>query len=223
MNPAATATEVEDIHEDRRWIDIHQRYVGEANDKEPEVVFIGDSLIQSLEQSEIWEKKISQFHCLNFGIGGDTTQNVLWRLENGELDFTTPPKVIILLCGTNNHGHTPEQVVAGLEAILRLISEKQPQAAIIILTIPPRGHKPNPVREKNAQINSLLHGVVPNFPKAQLFDIDKAARFVQSDGTINHHDMYDYLHLTKIGYWKAFEPVYELLEQILITDKVDEK
>lgn len=58
--------------------------------KEPDVLFIGDSLIERLQHSIVWSEFFEPLHCLNFGIGGDTTQNVLWRLENGEIDNIKP-------------------------------------------------------------------------------------------------------------------------------------
>jgi hypothetical protein len=64
--------------------------VAEAKTAEPEVVFIGDSIIAQLEQSEVWKKWFVPFHCLNFGIGGDQTQHVLWRIQNGELSIIKP-------------------------------------------------------------------------------------------------------------------------------------
>jgi platelet-activating factor acetylhydrolase IB subunit beta/gamma len=66
----------------------------ETKEKEPDVVFIGDSIIQRLVHTEMWNNFFAPMHALNFGIGGDQIQNVLWRIENGELDHINP-KVII--------------------------------------------------------------------------------------------------------------------------------
>lgn len=65
----------------------------ETKEKEPDVLFIGDSLIQRLVHTEMWNNFFAPMHALNFGIGGDQIQNVLWRIENGELDHINP-KVI---------------------------------------------------------------------------------------------------------------------------------
>lgn len=82
-------------------------------------------------------------------------------------------------------------------------------------TLLPRGHLPNPLREKNQQINQLIaekySPVGAN--KVQTVKIDKG--LVQLDGTISHHDMFDYLNLTNAGCKKVFEPIYDLLSQIL--------
>ncbi len=56
--------------------------------------------------------------------------------------------------------------------------------------------------------------------RAQLLDLDPG--FVQPDGTIGHHDMYDYLHLTPRGYERAFEPVAELLQQVVAEAEEEE-
>lgn len=68
----------------------HNRYVSEAKEKEPEVIMIGDSIIQHLEHVDYWNKAFAPMHTLNFGIGGDETQHVLWRMVNGELDNVKP-------------------------------------------------------------------------------------------------------------------------------------
>ena len=68
----------------------HQRFLSEARDGEPEVIWIGDSLIQNLFNSRIWDQSFCLMHSVNFGISGDRTENVLWRLENGELEEVAP-------------------------------------------------------------------------------------------------------------------------------------
>lgn len=77
----------------------------------------------------------------------------------------------------------------------------------------PRGQHPNKLRERMAQVNELLKTRLVNLSNVELVVIDKG--FVQSDGTISHHDMHDYLLLTNAGSKKAFEPVHDLLLQLL--------
>ena len=120
----------------------------------------------------------------------------------------------MLHIGTNNHGETAEDVVEGIKSICSLIRDKQPQAYLVVTTLLPRGHKPNPLRDRNCKVNSLVAEVLKGNSRAQLVNLD--AGFVQEkDGTISHHDLYDYLHLTQKGYDRAFEPVNELLSQLL--------
>ena len=68
----------------------HTRFVRETREMEPDVVFLGDSIIANLQSTDLWEKWFTPMHSLNFGIGGDQTQHVLWRVHNGELDCIQP-------------------------------------------------------------------------------------------------------------------------------------
>ncbi|XP_066575421.1 platelet-activating factor acetylhydrolase IB subunit gamma isoform X3 [Amia ocellicauda] len=90
LNPAAIPTVPANTQGDDRWMSLHNRFVSDSKDKEPEVLFVGDSLIQLMHQFEVWRELFSPLHALNFGIGGDATQHVLWRLSNGELDHINP-------------------------------------------------------------------------------------------------------------------------------------
>lgn len=95
------------------------------------MIFIGDSVIQALQHLETWNEMFAPLHCLNFGIHRDLVQNVLWRVENGELD-NVKPKAIVLHVGTNNFKETPEQVIEGILELIKVIREKQPNAYIVL-------------------------------------------------------------------------------------------
>ncbi|XP_018587670.1 platelet-activating factor acetylhydrolase IB subunit gamma [Scleropages formosus] len=216
-NPAAVPTPCQDVQGDGRWLSLHNRFVSNSKDKEPDVLFVGDSLVQLLHQFEVWRQLFSPLHSLNFGVGGDATQHVLWRLGNGELDHISP-KVVVLWVGTNNHGHTPEQICGGILAITQLISNKLPHAYTIILGLLPRGENPNPLRTRNARVNELLQEAVTSIPQASYLSVD--CSFVQSDGRISHQDMYDYLHLTPQAYQKVCRPLHAAIKRLL--DKPNE-
>ncbi|ESO94615.1 hypothetical protein LOTGIDRAFT_145016 [Lottia gigantea] len=215
MNPAAIATPLEDVQGDGRWMSMHNLFLNEAKEREPEVIFIGDSLISNLAQTQHWQQMFEPLHCINFGIGGDQTQHVLWRIQNGELE-DVKPKVIVLLVGTNNHDHTSEQIVGGIIEIINVIQTKQPQAQLIVLGIPPRGEKPNPLREKIERINKGLAEQLSEMPNTSFLNIEPQ-NFINSNGIINHHDMFDFLHLTHIGYQKICDPLLEELQNYLQT------
>ncbi|XP_051901393.1 platelet-activating factor acetylhydrolase IB subunit alpha1-like [Pristis pectinata] len=207
-NPAAIPVAPLDVQGDGRWMSQHNRFVADTKDKEPDVLFVGDSLVQLLHQFEIWQELFSPLHALNFGIGGDATQHVLWRLQHGELE-NIRPKVIVLWVGTNNHGHTAEQVAGGIEAIVRLLNQRQPQARVIVLGLLPRGRDPNPLRVKNAQVNELVRAI----PGACFLDVDPG--FVSPDGTLSHGDLYDYLHLTRQAYAQVCRLIHaQVLQQL---------
>ena len=96
------------------------------------------------------------------------------------------------------------------------LASQQPQAYLVVTSLLPRGHRPNPLRERNARVNQIVADMLKGNSRAQLVNLDAGTGFVsQVDGSISHHDLYDYLHLTQKGYDRAFEPVTELLMQLL--------
>lgn len=130
---------------------------------------------------------------------------------NGELELK--PKVIVLHCGTNNTPiNTAEEISEGIIECVNQIRKKF-DGIIVLLTLLPRGSKPNVLREKNEQVNKIIQEKCIGLPKVQIIDISRG--LLQVDGTISHHDMYDYLNLTNGASKKVFEPVWELLQQIL--------
>ncbi|XP_055780797.1 platelet-activating factor acetylhydrolase IB subunit alpha1-like isoform X1 [Salvelinus fontinalis] len=211
-NPAATPTPGVDTQGDGRWMSLHNHFVSNSKDKEPDVLFVGDSLVQLLHQFEVWRDLFSPLHALNFGVGGDATQHVLWRLSNGELAHISP-KVVVLWVGTNNHGHTAEQICGGIMAIVQLIKDKLPKAYTLVLGVLPRGKMPNSLRERNAQVNKLVQEAVSSLPHASLLNVDPG--LVHSDGSISHQDLYDYLHLTPQGYQAVCQPLHAHLKGLL--------
>ncbi len=114
--------------------------------------------------------------------------------------------------GTHNV-HPSEEVAEGILEIVKEIRNRHPETYIVIPSLLPRGHFPNKLREKNEKVNLLLKEKCSGLHKVQMVDIDKG--LVQSDGTISHHDLYDYLNPTNAGCKKLFEPVWDLLNQIL--------
>ncbi|XP_040275828.1 platelet-activating factor acetylhydrolase IB subunit alpha1 [Bufo bufo] len=211
-NPAAVATPVPDMCGDGSWMSLHNHYVASSKDKEPEVVFIGDSNVLLLHQLEIWRDLFSPLHALNFGGLGEGTQHVLWRLENGELEHIRP-KIIVLWVGTYNMGHTAEQIAGGIQAIVQCMQERQPQAKVIVLGLLPRGKNPNPLRERNRRVNEVLAETLLSTPNGIFLDLDPG--FVQSDGSVSHHDLFDYLHLSRLGYSRVCPALHKTLLQLL--------
>ncbi|XP_018332452.1 platelet-activating factor acetylhydrolase IB subunit beta homolog isoform X2 [Agrilus planipennis] len=133
MNPCLVPTPKPDLDGDRRWESIHNRYLAETKTTESEIVWLGDSIFQELKNSTLWKTKISPLHCTNFGLGGDRVKHLLWRIENGELDFSSNIKVIVLLVGTNNTNINETDVFEGIVNLVDKIRSKQPNAAIILL------------------------------------------------------------------------------------------
>lgn len=90
MNPCTIAAPFPDTEGDERWICIHKRFLSECREKDPDVIFLGDCIFETLQDTETWYQYFAPLHCLNFSIRNDRTENVLWRVENGELDNVKP-------------------------------------------------------------------------------------------------------------------------------------
>ncbi|XP_017018012.1 platelet-activating factor acetylhydrolase IB subunit beta homolog [Drosophila kikkawai] len=212
MNPCVLPTPVLDEDGDNRWHSIHRRFLSDCREKDPDVIFLGDCIFETLQDGEAWNKYFAPLHCLNFSIRDDCTEHVLWRIENGALDNVNP-KIVVLHVGTNNVNNSANEVAEGVLANVSKIRQKLPNAYILLPSLLPRGQLPNKLREKNASINELINEMTKKLNRVQTVAIDKG--LVQSDGSISHHDMFDYKNLTNAGAKKILEPLYDLLSQIL--------
>lgn len=202
------------------WAKRHAAVTKIAADRKASLVFIGDSITQmfggephdrSQPGKAVWEKHYAPRNAANLGFGYDYLENTLWRLRHGELDGAKA-KVVVMHIGTNNAGkNTPEEIAAGVRALLDEIHQRQPQAHIILMAIFPRGPKPDAMRAKLDTTNKLLAQFAA--PGRVTF-LDIGAKFLQPDGTITREVMGDFLHPTAKGYeiWaEALEPVLSKL------------
>jgi lysophospholipase L1-like esterase len=182
------------------FIKSHEGFVKIAQEGTAEVVFLGDSITAGWGRNkEIWDKAFGAYKPANFGIGGDRTQHVLWRITNGELDGIKP-KAVVLMIGTNNTGSdSPESIAQGITKIVSTVQSKQPQAKILLLAVFPRGEKPtaNPGRDKIKIVNSII-SKLDDGQKVHYLDI--GSKFLQPDESISKDIMHDFLHLTPAGY-----------------------
>uniref|UniRef100_A0A1E1X9T2 Putative attractin and platelet-activating factor acetylhydrolase n=1 Tax=Amblyomma aureolatum TaxID=187763 RepID=A0A1E1X9T2_9ACAR len=202
----------EAIDGDDRWLSLHKLFLAEGTEKEPDVVFLGDYSVAFLQQSEVWENFFAPLHCLNFGIPEDRIENVLWRIENGELD-SVKAKVVVLSVGCNDHTSSPEAVSEGIVTCATAIKSHLPEAQVVVLKLLPCGQHPNSQRERRRHINEQLSKALKGQAQVQLVDLDPG--LVRLDGSISHHDMFDFIHLSRQGYKSTFEPLADLLAQLL--------
>ncbi len=167
---------------------------------EVDLLFLGDSITQGWEGAgkDAWERHFGTLRPMNAGIGGDRTQHVLWRLENGNVKGITP-KVAIVMIGTNNSGtDTADQIAAGIKAIVTSLRHKLPGTKILLLAIFPRGETPaDPKRKVNAAANDLIK---PLDDGKHVFYLDIGPQFLTPDGTLEKQIMPDRLHLSPAGY-----------------------
>jgi lysophospholipase L1-like esterase len=180
----------------------HESFVALAKKGEAQVVFLGDSITAGWNgQKALFEKEYSQYKAVNFGIGGDRTQHVLWRVENGEFEGIKP-KEVVLMIGTNNSGvgeNSPEQIAAGIRNIIDAIQKRSPETKVLLLAIFPRGATDanNPGREKNKKVNAII-AKFDDGKKVHYLDI--GSKFLTADGTLTKDIMPDLLHLNAKGY-----------------------
>jgi len=135
----------------------HDQYVALAKKGGIDLYFEGDSITDMWHGKKTWDTAFGGWKPGNFGIGRDRTENVLWRLQNGELDGVSP-KAFVIMIGTNNAGSsTPEQVATGITAIVKTIQAKNPTAHILLLAIFPRGTGPTDrMRLANEATNKII-------------------------------------------------------------------
>ena len=167
-----------------------------------DLVFLGDSITEGWGKNAAWKKHFEPLKAANFGIGGDRTEHVLWRIENGELDGVTP-KAIVLLIGTNNlpanttyTANTVEETFNGVKAIVDKLKEKEPQAHILLLAVFPREDKP--LTDKIAELNGMI-AKLDDGKQVKFLNIND--KFVDSDGKLLPGVMgRDKLHPAAKGY-----------------------
>jgi lysophospholipase L1-like esterase len=145
------------------WADRHKAIVASLpSHSDAQLIFLGDSITQNYEKSNppnenfqpIWQQYYAPRKALNLGFSGDTTANVLWRLDHGEV-AGLHPKVVVLLIGTNDtaHGQTVEQTEAGIDAVIVALEYHLPKTKILLMGILPTGLKS---MSEDLDINSYL-------------------------------------------------------------------
>lgn len=195
----------------------HQRFNEISKEGKAKLVFVGDSITEAWEGPgrEVWEKFYSKRHAANFGVSGDRTEHVLWRLDHGNFDGLSPDLVVIMI-GTNNTGHRqdkPEDTAAGIRAIIDRIEKKCPNAKILLLGVFPRSETADhPHRKLNIAVNEIIKGFADN---KQVFYKDISSAFFNDKGELSKDIMPDYLHLTPEGYRRWAEAIEDDVATLL--------
>jgi len=183
-----------------RWKTRHEAMNERVAKGNVDLVFIGDSITQGWERNGkvVWAKHYGKRNAVNLGIGGDRTQHVIWRLDNGNLKGIKP-KLAVIMIGTNNSGsNTPAEIAAGVTAIVRQLQKKTPQTQILLLATFPRGKNPSDARR---QVNEKSNAIVAKLAKDEnVTYLDIGDKFLGEDGSLSKEIMPDLLHLSKKGY-----------------------
>jgi beta-glucosidase len=194
------------------WMPRHQAVLETNAQGNVNMIFIGDSITHQWETvgKEVWKQYFEPLEAVNMGFGGDQTQNVLWRLQNGELDGINP-KVAVLMIGTNNSNgdiYTSEQIAEGIKAIVCQLRTRLSQTKVLMLSIFPRGSKQqreiktqgasyNPQWAKNEKASKLASKAADN---KMVYYLDLTDAFLDEQGVISREIMPDLLHLSEDGY-----------------------
>jgi lysophospholipase L1-like esterase len=202
----------------------HEQLLAKAKAGKIDVYFTGDSITRRWGATdypqflENWNKNFHGWNAANFGWGGDSIQNILWRLQNGELDGVNP-KVIVVMAGTNNIGggyagrnrEKITEITEGLKAVLKTCQEKAAKATIILMGITPRNDNPNAllvISGVNANLAKLADGKQVRY----LTINDKLA---DKEGKLLEGMSPDRLHLTTKAYQVWADALKPILTELL--------
>ncbi|MDO3387026.1 GDSL-type esterase/lipase family protein [Gilvimarinus sp. SDUM040013] len=196
------------------WYEWHAADVALAEQGQARVVFLGDSITQGWDH-ELWEQHFAPLGAVNFAIGGDLTQNMLWRLDHGNVE-KLDPELVVLMAGVNNYLHhqaTPEDTFLGVKAVVDRALDYYPNANLILQGILPFGEQPNtPERHWVKATNSLLQQLENN-PRVVYYDFGDL--FLEDDGRISAEVMGDFLHPGRKGYETWIEQLLFLVKSPL--------
>ncbi len=187
---------------------------GQAEAGTAELIFDGDSITDFWQKRAlaVWTARFSKYHPVDFGMGGDFTQSVLWRLAHGQAE-DMHPKLIALLIGTNNmkFTSTPQDIADGVAEIIRQYQKRCPNAVILLQAIFPRAALPSdPYRLKVKATNDLLEKLGDG---TKVIYLDFGDKFLNPDGTLDTNLFPDLLHPNVKGYEIWADAIQPTLDQ----------
>jgi lysophospholipase L1-like esterase len=197
-----------------RWQQFYLDQAAQAARGDIDVMFVGDSITEMWPKA-VWDANFSRFKPANFGIGGDHTGNLLWRLRTPAI-AALKPKLVVLLIGVNNLnlcGEMPEQVFDGIRAVVDTLRKQYPAARILLNAVLPTGEAPDSdVRRRVTTLNRMVATLGDN---KTVFFHDYGPRFVGADGRLSAQLQPDFLHLSEPGYRIWADAMRPDIEQLL--------
>ncbi len=189
-----------------------------SRERSAKIVFLGDSITDFWRKAgkAVWDERIAPLDAVNFGISGDKTENLLWRLDSGNLSGKMSPKLVVLMIGTNNWQDKPEDTAQGIKAILEKIREKQPKAKILLLAVFPRGaNQADPKRQVNEKLNALIKKFAEG-TRNQIYWLDINRVFLEKskNKTLTKEIMPDLLHPSEEGYRRWADAIVPELKKL---------
>ncbi|MDO5552423.1 MAG: GDSL-type esterase/lipase family protein [Planctomycetia bacterium] len=185
-----------------------------------DLIMIGDSITDfwATAGRDIWKKYYGNRNALNFGISGDKTQHVIWRLENSPLDKISP-KLAVIMIGTNNVGrndYTPEDTVLGIQTIVNKVQQAWPETKVLLLEVFPRANKATDSQRLSVnKINEGLRTIYADGKVDRVTLFSLADKFLTEDGTLPPEVMPDFLHPNAEGYIRWAEAIAPFVDEAL--------
>jgi len=180
-----------------------------------DLIFDGDSITDFWATTgvEVWKAHYGSLNAFDFGIWGDQTKHLLWRLQNGQVDGLHP-KLIVLHVGATNvcyTAQTPEQIAGGVKAIIDEYRKRCPEAVILLQGIFPPDPLPTaPRRIKVKAVNQIISSFADG---KRVIYLDIGDKFLQPDGTLNAEAIPGYAHLTPKGYQIWADAIQPTIDQ----------
>jgi len=193
------------------WVIRFEGFLDATKGKHFDLIFDGDSITDFWQRAgkDVWTQRYGALNAFDFGIAADKVENLLWRLDHGQVDGLDP-KLVVLMIGTNNTARdSVDQIADGVSNVVAEYQKRCPNAHILLLAIFPRSAPAtDPIRSKIADINKKL----ATLQSDRVTYLDIGAKFLQPDGTLTKEIMPDYLHPSAAGYqiWAdAIQPVVD--------------
>jgi lysophospholipase L1-like esterase len=221
-NPAATPTERKQTTKQ------HETFLKRGKEGPVDLLFVGDSITagwNGKEAKKIWDERFGKWKPANFGIGGDRTEHVLWRITDGKELADIDPKVIVLMIGTNNTGsNSAEDIAGGVKTIVEEFKKQKPKAKVLLLGVFPRSGKPardhkdptvcaaDELQPKIKAINDIIAKLGDD---KTVYYLDIGGKFLNDKGGLPKATMPDYLHLSADGYKVWADAIEKKLDELM--------
>lgn len=184
------------------WGEQHESFVKQAQEGNVEVLLLGDSITEGWDAApDIWNAHFAAYRTANFGISGDATQNLLWRITAGGELSGLSPRAVVLLIGTNNldmYNDSPEDTARGVGAIVQALRKALPNSRVLLLGIFPRGAtRDTELRQHIVQTNRAIARLADG---EAVHYLDIGAWLVGTNGELHPEVMPDAVHLSLLGY-----------------------
>jgi beta-glucosidase len=192
----------------------HLRINDRVSEGNVDLIFIGDSITSGWESRgpKVWDKFYGKRNAANLGIGGDRTQHVIWRLNNGNLKGISPKAAVVMIGTNNSSDNTPEQIADGVTVIVNQVRTRLPETKILLLAIFPRGANNNERRRVNEKANAIFSELDDG---VHIHYLDIGQNFMSTEDELTRGMMPDLLHLTEQGYTIWAESIESSLSKLI--------